>query len=301
MNPPLFSVVIPAYNAAAFIEATLDSIRAQTCRDFEVIVVDDGSRDDTKGVVDRWLVRHGLSGSCLRQDNKKIAAARNAGMRAAAGAYIALLDHDDLWGPGKLAAVAEALKSHPEAVLIGHHIAVRKDGRLINTLRRKPDAARLYEWMLFHGPAISSSAAVFRKDTALEIGGFREQPELDSVEDYDFWMRLSLVGPFVFLDQVLAEYTVIADSASNKVEYHQAHLEALLRGHFVSYQKTHPGLWTSLMMRRRLASTYRGAAGALAHAGAPRSQRWPYIRRMLCSYPFAPRNVARALLWLIGK
>ncbi len=301
MSPPLFSVVIPAYNAALFIEAALDSIRSQTCRDYEVIVVDDGSRDDTKGIVDRWISRHGLPARCIRQENKKIAGARNTGMRAAAGTYIALLDHDDLWYPGKLAAAAQAIEEHPDAVLIGHHIDVRRDGRPARTLRRRPDASRMYEWLLFNGPAVSTSAAVIRRDKALEIGGFRENPEFDTVEDYDFWMRLSLVGPFIFLDQVLAEYAVVENSASSRVEYHQANLESLLRNHFASYFKGSPGLRQRWMMRRRLATTYRGAAGALAHAGAPRSQRWPYIRRMLLTYPFAPRNIARALLWLIGK
>ena len=301
MEPPLFSIVIPAYNAAAFIEKTLDSIRAQTLRDHEIIVVDDGSRDDTQGVVDRWLSRHGLPGRCIRQENKKIAGARNTGMRAATGSYIALLDHDDLWYPGKLAAVDRAFRAHPEAVLVGHHINVTKDGKLVWTARKGPAAPRMYERLLFGGNCLAPSASVFRKDKALEIGGFRENPEFNTVEDYDFWMRLSCVGPFVFIDQVLAEYPLVESSASSRVEYHYANQEALLRDHFASYFKGQPGLQGRWLMRRRLAMVYRSAAGALAAAGAPRPERWGYVRRMLLTYPLDPKNIARALLWLVGK
>ena len=74
-----------------------------------------------------------------------------------------------------------------------------------------------------------------------------------------------------------------------------------MRDHFASYFKGQPGLQGRWLMRRRLAMVYRSAAGALAAAGAPRSERWPYVRRMLLTYPFAPKNVARALLWLVGK
>jgi glycosyltransferase involved in cell wall biosynthesis len=299
--PPLFSVVIPAYNAAAFIEDTLDSVRGQTLHEYEIIVVDDGSRDDTKGVVDRWLLKHGLPGHCIRQENKKIAGARNAGMRAATGDYIALLDHDDLWYPEKLSAVAVTVRAYPEAVLVGHHMDLIKDGRLVRTARMGPAVPRMYERLLFGGNAVSPSAAVFRRDKALEIGGFRENPAFNTVEDYDFWLRLSRVGRFVFIDQTLSRYSIVENSASRRVEYQRANLEALLKDHFAAYFHGDPGLWGRLLMRRRLASVYRGAASALAAAGAPRAEQWGYVRRMLLIYPLDLRNIARALLWLIGK
>ena len=90
---PKVSVVIPAYNAADFIEATLDTVRAQTFRDYEVVVTDDGSADATQAVVEGYLRRHALRGRCIRQENKKIAAARNTAMRASRGDFIAFLDH----------------------------------------------------------------------------------------------------------------------------------------------------------------------------------------------------------------
>lgn len=299
--PPRFSVVIPAYNAAAFIEKTLDSVRAQTCTDYEVIVTDDGSADGTQAVVEGWLARHKVLGRCIRQPNKGIAGARNTAMRAASGAYIALLDHDDLWYPGKLAAAAEAFKSHPDAVLVGHHINMTKDGKLVALVRKGPAVPRMYERLLFVGNALTPSASVFRKDKALEIGGFRENPEFNTSEDYDFWMRLSRVGPFYFIDEALAEYPVVENSASSPVEYHHASHEAVLRDHFASYFQGAPGPWDRWRMSRRMSVVYRSAAGALAKAGAPRAERWRYIRKMIAADPLAVKNLARALLWLLGK
>lgn len=289
------SVVIPAYNAAAFIEATLDSVRAQTYTDYEIVVVDDGSSDGTHAVVEAWLARHKASGRCIRQPNKMIAGARNTGLRAAAGAFIALLDHDDLWYPDKLERVMRAFAEHPEADLIGHHINMTKDGRVLRTIRKGPAAARMYERLLLTGNALGPSATVFRRDKALAIGGFRENPEFNTVEDYDFWMRLSRVARFFFVDETLAEYPVVERSASSRVEYHHSNLEALLQDHFATHFGPRPGLGDRLRMRRRLAAAHRSAVGALLEANASPAKTLRRAARMLGVWPFDPKNLGRAV------
>lgn len=299
MSAPLVSVVIPAWNAAKFIEGTLDSIKSQTFTDYEVIVTDDGSQDDTKAVVDAWLERNRVPGRCIRQENKKIAGARNTAMRAAQGEFIALLDHDDLWYPQKLAKVMPCFQAHPQVLLVGHHINVTKDGKLVATMKKGPAMPDMYEFLLFERNALAPSAAVFKKKEALEIGGFREEPRFNTVEDYDFWMRLSRVGPYHFIDEALAEYPLVENSASSRVEYHHANLEYLLRRHFAeSYP--HPGLLTRLRMRRRLSMVYRAAAGALLNSGQQRDKQGDYVRRMLREYPLDWRNLGRAVQVLIG-
>jgi glycosyltransferase involved in cell wall biosynthesis len=297
---PLVSVVIPAYNAAAFIEKTLDSVRAQTFTDYEVIVTDDGSADATHAVVEGYFKKHAVSGRCIRQENKRIAGARNTGMRAARGAWIALLDHDDLWKPRKLELVMAEAATPPDAVLIGHDIDVVRDGKRLWTSRKGPATARMYERLLFGHNAVSPSAAVFRRDKALEIGGFREDAEFNTVEDYDFWMRLSRVGRFRFIGQALAEYTIVAGGASRKIEYHHENLEKLLRRHFSEYFGEHPGVIGRLLIRRRLAAVYRSAAGELIESGAPRERQAEYVARMLKTFPLEPKNAAQALLWVLG-
>lgn len=295
---PRLSVVIPAYNAAAFIEKTLQSVAAQTWRDFEVVVVDDGSADGTQGVVERTLSRLGLSGRCLRQENKKIAAARNAGMTAARGELIALLDHDDLWYPNKLQIVAAEFDGHPEADLVCHWENVTENGRHVRVVENGPACPDMYERLLLKGNALSPSAATFRKDKALSIGGFRENPEFNTVEDYDFWMRMSRVCVFRFIEEVLGEYQLVERAASRRIEYHNDNLESLLRDHFASYFGPNPGLAARLRMRRRLAAAHRSALGLLIQYGENSVLQRRYLLRMLKAFPLDPKNVYRAIHWL---
>lgn len=297
---PRVSVLIPAYAAARFITATLDSIAAQTYRDFEIVVVDDGSPDDTKPVVDAWLAKSGIPGVCVRRANGRIAAARNTGLDHAKGELIALLDHDDFWTPDKLAMTVAEFDAHPEAVLVGHHVDVVRNGEVLRTERRGPAVADMYERLLFVGNAVSPSGATFRRDKAREVGGFRENPEFNTVEDYDFWMRLSRVGPFRFIDKALASYTLIPGSASSKIESHYSNQESLLKDHFASFLGPEPSFLNRLRMRRRFSYVYRAAAGALLEPGSDRSLRRHYVRRMLAAWPFELKNIGRALQSLLA-
>lgn len=293
------SVVIPAYNAAAFIERTLDSVRAQTLAASETVVVDDGSSDSTSDVARAYFAREGMPGRVVRQDNQGIAAARNTGMRAAAGEYVALLDHDDLWHPGKLAAVMAEFERHPQTDLICHDENITRDGAVLHVSRRRMPTGDLYEALLFTGNMLSPSATVFRRDRALAIGGFDERAEYLTVEDYEFWMRFSRQFQIRFLDRVLGEYVLVERAASRRIVFHHAALEHMLRNHLDAYLQGHPGLAPRLKARRRLARVYRSAARQLIGYGeAPADQR-TLIGRMLRTYPFEPRNLAVALLWIV--
>lgn len=293
MKTPRVSVVIPAYNAAKFIAATLDSVKAQTYTDWELVVVDDGSTDDTKAVVDAWLAKTGSAGQCVRQPNGRIAAARNTGMKAAKGELIALLDHDDLWTPDKLARCVAEFDAHPRSALIGHHTDVVQDGKFLRVEKKGPGGEGLYERMLFNANCVAPSGALFPKALALEIGGFREGDRFNTVEDYDFWMRLAKKGPFRFIDAVLSSYTVIPGSASRRVQYHHDNLEALLRDHFNDYFGPTPGLYGAWRIRRRLSFVYRSAVGALLEPGSDKALRRAYARRMISAWPFSLKNIGR--------
>src|SRR5689334_6850738 len=108
---PLVSVVIPAFNRAFILPEALDSVLAQTWKDFEVLVVDDGSTDNTEEVLEPYVARHGVR--FLRQANQGPAAARNRGIEAARGKYVAFLDSDDLWLPIKLAVQIPRMEAQP--------------------------------------------------------------------------------------------------------------------------------------------------------------------------------------------
>lgn len=292
---PRVSVVIPAYAAERFITATLDSVAAQTYRDFEIVVVDDGSPDETKLAVEAWLAKTGVPGVCVSRPNGRIAAARNTGLEHAKGELIALLDHDDFWTPDKLELTVAEFDAHPDTVLVGHDLEVVRNGRVLRVERKGPAVENMYDRLLFHANAVSPTAATFRRDRALAIGGFREDPKFDTVEDYDFWMRLSKAGLFRFIPRALGSYTVVPGSASSKVEYHHANLESLLRDHFAARLGPNPVFLDRVKMRRRLSFVYRSAVGALLDPGGDRALRRSYARRMLASWPFSIRNLGRAL------
>jgi glycosyltransferase involved in cell wall biosynthesis len=294
---PQVSVVIPAFNAAAFIERTLDSVRAQTWREYEIVVVDDGSSDETAGVVGSYLSRHCLNGRCLRQKNRGIAGARNAGMEAAGGTFVALLDHDDIWYADKLAVVMREFEGHPESDLVYHREHIVRDGKVVRVSQNQGTSGDMYRFLLLSGNRLSPSATVFRRDKALSIGGFREDRRFDTAEDYDFWLRLSQVGKFRFVDRVLGEYQLVDGAASGRVEYHHANLENVLRDHFLSYFGASPKLLDRWRMRRRLSMVYRSAATHLNGCVGYTLKQHEYLLKMMRTFPFEPKNVARFLTW----
>lgn len=294
---PKVSIVIPAYNAAAFIERTLASVKAQTFTDYEVVVVDDGSSDATKETVEAFLHKNALGGRCIRQTNKKIAAARNQGMRSSQGFYIAFLDHDDIWYPKKLEKVIREFGRKPTADLICHNENVVRSGKTLRTTKNGPAVPAMYEALLLGGNSLSASAVVVKKDVAMSVGGFREDEQYNTVEDYDFWLRLSRVAKFHFIDEALGEYALLDGGASHKVEYHHKNLEALLRVHLAAYFGEQPGWLARWEIRRRLAAVYRSALGQLLENKESPEKQKEYTEKMLRAFPLDPKNLVRAFQW----
>src|SRR4051812_1023393 len=114
---PTVSVIVPAYNVASYVGATIESALTQTYQDFELIVVDDGSTDETGAIVDAAVARDARI-RVVRQPNGGLSSARNAALRNARGRYIALLDGDDLWDPGFLAAQLAVFESRPDVSVV---------------------------------------------------------------------------------------------------------------------------------------------------------------------------------------
>lgn len=291
------SVVIPACDAALFIERALDGVRAQTRPAHETIVVDDGSTDGTADLVLDYFARYGMNGRVVSQQNRGMAAARNAGMHLAVGTHVALLDSDDLWYPTKLAAVVREFTACPDADLICHNENIRRDGTIVRVSRRCLPEGNAYEALLFDGNLLSPSAVVVRREAALAIGGFDERREYLTVEDYDFWMRFSRRFSIRFIDDVLGEYVLHEQSASRRIVFHHANLEGMLREHMDAYLRSHPSPMTRLRVRRRLAQVYRSAVRQLVMYGEGGRDQKVLVGRMLRTYPFEPRNIAVALLW----
>ncbi|HMX29971.1 MAG TPA: glycosyltransferase family 2 protein, partial [Blastocatellia bacterium] len=180
-NPPAVSIIIPAYNVAPFIAETLDSVFAQTYRDFEVILINDGSTDGTAEQIKPFLNRIVY----LEQPNSGVMAARNAGLRAARGRYIALLDSDDLWQPrflevlvGMLEADATLDVAYPNAWFFG---SPNFDGKLHQDVM--PVAEPITFDRVLRRECHIFGLLVFRRDLIDRIGGYDESLQGQGAED----------------------------------------------------------------------------------------------------------------------
>ncbi len=204
---PEVTVVIPVYNGGRTIAAALQSVFEQTYTNYEVIVVDDGSTDDTAAQVAKWADRVRYE----RQANRGPASARNAALRAARGRYVAFLDADDIWLPGKLERQIAYFARFPQTGLL--HTAALVSPAPTHAALEAIDAApgdevdappRLAYGDLFHGWLdISTLTVMAPRDVLLASSGFDERRELH-VEDWDLWLRVAARFPVGFIAAPLA-------------------------------------------------------------------------------------------------
>jgi glycosyltransferase involved in cell wall biosynthesis len=194
---PQVSVIIPTYNRARIIEEAVDSVLAQDYKDFELIIVDDGSQDNTSEV----LAPYGNDASILFQKNKGVSAARNRGIAEASGKLIAFLDSDDLWLPQKLSAQVEFFDQRPEALICQTEEVWLRNGIRVNPKHRhKKPSGMIFEPSL-KLCLVSPSAVMIRRDLLDRTGGFDET--LPACEDYDLWLRISCRFPVYLIETPL--------------------------------------------------------------------------------------------------
>jgi len=190
---PTVSVIMPAFNVEAYITEAIESVLAQTYTDWELVIVDDGSTDGTRAVAERYRSASPDRIVLVSHENRGLAAARNSALRAARGAVFALLDSDDIWQPGFLAAQMRLLADHPDvAIVTGNATTLggALDGlpaRPADDMRPAPDLAQILcdETSVF-------IMSIFRCEVVDRIGGFDERFRTN--EDYDFWVRAAFAG-----------------------------------------------------------------------------------------------------------
>ncbi len=183
---PCVSVIIPTYNRAALVQEAVAAVLAQTCRDWELLVVDDGSTDGTSNAL------AGLGGSLrvLRSPRRRgVSAARNLGIAAARGEWLAFLDSDDLWLPEKLERQMAFMAAHPRLLISQTEETWVRRGVRVNPPRtHKKEGGRIFLRSL-ERCLVSPSAVVVHRSLLDEHGGFDEN--LPAAEDYDLWLRLA--------------------------------------------------------------------------------------------------------------
>lgn len=195
---PWVSIIIPTYNRRDFLREAIRSVLEQSFRDFELIVVDDGSDDGTREMIQREFP--GLL-TYLYQENQGVSRARNRGLKLAQGEFVAFLDSDDLWLPRKLERQMAFMQSQPKAqICYTDEIWIRRGVRVNPKKKHAKYSGWIYPRCL---PLciISPSSALMRRGLLEEVGGFDE--ELPVCEDYDLWLRISARHPIHFLPEKL--------------------------------------------------------------------------------------------------
>jgi glycosyltransferase involved in cell wall biosynthesis len=196
----LVSVVIPCYNQAHFLGDAIESVLHQTHKDTEIIVVDDGSTDNTSEVAARYAqVR------CIRQKNLGLPGARNTGLRESTGKFLVFLDSDDRLLPHALAAGLESLKAHPECAFVyGSYQLISADGSPIKTLQRPCIEQDHYLALLQDNYITVPASVMYRREVFDAVGNFN--PSLRASEDYDLYLRITREHPIYCHGQMVAEY-----------------------------------------------------------------------------------------------
>lgn len=260
---PRISVVVPCYNQAHFLAETLESVLAQTYPAWEVIVVDDGSTDDTAAVVAAFAGRV----KYLRRENGGLSAARNTGLAAATGQLLHFLDSDDSIEPDAYERVAQSVRRNPDADC--YHLSWRTidgGGQPLADFRTQALGADALS-MLLRGNRFPPCAGMVRRETALRAGLFKV--ELRSCEDWDFWIRCAAAG---------ARFEPVADAY------------ALYRRYPGSMSTNHPRMWRSglqvLEDASRLPNLPPGAAALLRQG--KRHWRWYCFKRLVEGVRDAP-------------
>jgi glycosyltransferase involved in cell wall biosynthesis len=196
---PQVSAIIPTYNRGWVLREAIDSVLAQTYPRLELIVVDDGSSDDTPSI----LTAYGEQLRTLRQPNRGVSAARNAGVAAARGELIAFLDSDDLWLPEKITAQVDYFQEHPQSWICQTQELWIRRGRRVNPKQRHRKAGGMIFMRSLELCLVSPSAVMLRRELLERVGGFDEA--LPACEDYDLWLRISCRYPVGLIDRPLIQ------------------------------------------------------------------------------------------------
>ena len=226
----IVSVIIPCYNHAHYLPVALNSVLAQTCTDWEAIIVDDGSTDNTRAVAAQFTdprIHY------LHQENQGLSAARNAGIRAAQGPYLAFLDADDEWASSFLERSINIMRVQEQEVagVVTGNLFIDPEGNALPRAGGQGVTLQQFPIRLLEGGFFPVHSALVRTDCVQEAGLFDEG--LTSLEDWDLWLRIVKRGyTFQSVSEPLARYRVYPGSMSTNAARMHANRVAVLTKHF---------------------------------------------------------------------
>lgn len=235
MKRPIVSIIVPTFNRAGMIHRAIESVQFQTFNDWELIVVDDASTDNTEEILRRYMRNDPRIGYIRHEKNKGGSAARNSGIKKSKGSYIALLDDDDRWYPEKLRLQVDFSHNHPESGFIysGYCYVDYETDKIVKNV------FPLYQGnvssIILKNNIIGSPTPLIRNECFQRAGLFDEK--LTSCQDWDMWIRISRFYSFAYVNECLAEVTMHGKQISSDLSSKIDSRIKLLDKHFDSIKK----------------------------------------------------------------
>ena len=281
-NMPKVDIIIPAYNAAKYLPAAIESVVAQTFEDWRILLIDDGSTDNTAEIVAPYIERLGTKLKYIRQANGGVSAARNAALRNSSAEFLAMLDADDIWLPCRLDESIKCFEGRPQVGLSYGSVAfVDQTGVVLKTFdaRQRHAEGNIAPYIYMRDVQLPSPTVTFRRSCVDEVGVFDESMRV--TEDRDLWLRIALKFEVGFVPTVIAHYRTSPNSLTTDPD-------RMLRAQRKFIQKHYRALGCGFVARRiALGRIYRQRAEALA----TRRQRWAALGSSLRSLAYDPLDI----------
>jgi glycosyltransferase involved in cell wall biosynthesis len=273
------SIIIPTYNHAHYLPDALNSVLAQTFNDWEAIIVDDGSTDETRSVSQQFLEDSRIH--YVYQENQGLSAARNTGIRHAHGEYLSFLDADDALEPEFLQRCLEVLTTDGSlAGVYTYTFFIDQAGNVLPRIGNQSIPANEFRRRILQGGFFPVHAALVRADVIREVDLF--DPQLTSLEDWDLWLRVSKRYPMEYVPEPLVRYRVYPGSMSTNAERMHTNRIRVLTKHF-GPPENEPNNW-SAEKRRAYGFAYR--SGALGYIQQNKSEEgWRLMERAVSVWP----------------
>jgi glycosyltransferase involved in cell wall biosynthesis len=292
MTAPLVSIIIPTHNREKVFPKSVDSVLKQTYKNWELIIIDDRSSDNTKNIINQYSQKDNRIHYFKNRHKQGPAGARNQGIELAKGEFIAFLDSDDIWYTDKLKKCLKKLEAGAD--LVCHGMRYIKDGKYWKDVMCGPEKMAAYSKLLYNGSCIVISATVVRKECLRRVSGFDENPVIISAEDYELWLKLAQEKiRFSFINEILGEYTCHNSNISNQGIRHLNANIAVVNKHFLL--GSNYALLDFLKLRRIKALFLYGAARSFYKNGRMWEALTLFLRSLLL-FPFLPRVYCGLLL-----
>lgn len=223
----LVSIILPTYNGSKYIKRAIESVIAQSFSDWELLVIDDGSIDNTKDIVSEYINKDKRIIYLKNEQNSGIQKTLNKGIKEAKGDYIARIDDDDEWiDANKLKKQVEFLDGNLDYVLVGTGVIVIDEGGEELFRYLLPEDDKEIRSKILSKNCFVHSSVMFRKDIAISLQGYDESKEARHVEDYDLWLKLGTIGKLANLSTYAVKFTLRKGSISstNKQEQFKKNL-----------------------------------------------------------------------------